>query len=126
MITAKPYDKCIFYNDYRLRRNQSLTINNITSKLNLRVVSSPKSPQIQCRSMLIASIVCRATVTPQKVYTRTDRKFRVNRLSVGNFQQSKVTFAVFNSSFDVVRGNRFLFCNLRKRLRANKDLSVVV
>ena len=26
-----------------------------------------------------------STVTPQKVYTRTDRKFRVNRLSVGNF-----------------------------------------
>ena len=57
---------------------KSLRINNMASKLDLRVVSSPKSLQIQCRHMLIVSTVCRATITPQKVYIRTDRKFRVN------------------------------------------------
>ena len=62
-----------------------MSIDNITSKLDLRVVSSPESPQIQRKHMLIDSIVCRATITAQKVYTRTDRKFRVNRRSVGNF-----------------------------------------
>ena len=60
---------------------KSLRINNITSKLNLRVVSSPKSLQIHCRHVLMISIVCRVTLTPQKVYTRTDRWFRVNRPS---------------------------------------------
>ena len=57
----------------------------------------------------MVSIVCRATITPQKVHTRTDRKFRVNRLLINGARtkttssQNKVMFAIFNSSFTVGR-----------------------
>ena len=111
VITAKPYDQCIFCNDYPLRQNQSLTINNITSKLDLREFSSPKSPQIQCRHAyrkLCMPCCCYFAKglhqNWQKVSCKQAFRRKLLTATAENHPKSKATFAVFNSSFNVVGG----------------------
>ena len=91
---------------------KDVRINNITSKLNLRVVSLPKSLQTHCRHMLMVSIVCRSTRLRKNFTTELIESFVLTGLPLETSNrarlkttspQSEVTFAVFNSSFNVGR-----------------------